>query len=82
MIFDEATSAMDSKSERLIQVALDNLRKEKTIILIAHRLSTVVAADHIVVLDKGKIKEIGSHDELLNKRGLYAQLWQLQSVTT
>jgi len=79
LVFDEATSALDSHSERLIQAALEHLRKDHTILVIAHRLSTVVQADRIVVLDEGQIVEDGTHTELLARGGRYASLWQTQS---
>lgn len=79
LIFDEATSALDSKSERLIQDALDELRQERTLVVIAHRLSTVAAADQIFVLDEGAIVESGTHQEMLHIDGVYAALWRLQS---
>jgi ATP-binding cassette subfamily B protein len=79
LVLDEATSALDSGSERLIQKALWQLMKDKTAIVIAHRLSTIQRMDRIVVLDKGRIIEQGSHDELLKQKGLYARLWAHQS---
>ena len=80
LVLDEATSALDSESELLIQDALWKLMKDKTAIVIAHRLSTIQKMDRIVVLDKGKIVEEGSHKELLkNKNGHYARLWAHQS---
>lgn len=79
IIFDEATSHLDSESERLIQDAFWKYAKGKTTIVIAHRLSTISKADRIVVLDKGKITEIGTHEELLkNKIGIYTRLWDIQ----
>ncbi len=78
LILDEATSHLDSLSESYIQEALTQFGKKKTIILIAHRLSTLMHADQIYVLDKGQIKENGTHDELLTQNGKYAQLWDLQ----
>ena len=78
LILDEATSALDSKSEHQIQEALTRLLKDRTSIVIAHRLSTVVNADKIVVLDRGKIVESGTHTSLLGRRGLYHQLYQEQ----
>lgn len=79
LILDEATSSLDSESERLVQEALEELMKGRTSIIIAHRLSTIREADQIVVIEKGNIKETGSHDELMtNKEGLYRYLSQLQ----
>jgi ABC-type transport system involved in Fe-S cluster assembly fused permease/ATPase subunit len=77
-IFDEATSALDTKTEKLIQDNLERISKNKTTLIIAHRLSTVIHADTILVLDKGVIAEMGSHDDLLAKGCLYAQMWQRQ----
>ena len=74
-ILDEATSYIDSYTERQIQKALDEVLKNRTGIIIAHRLSTIKNADKIIVLDKGEIQEMGSHDELLKNRGLYWKLW-------
>ncbi|MBI5699424.1 ABC transporter ATP-binding protein [Candidatus Saganbacteria bacterium] len=78
LIFDEATSALDAESERLVQEAMDNLMAGRTTLIIAHRLSTVQHADRIVVLDKGKIMEVGKHSELIEKGGLYAKLYEMQ----
>ncbi|HTD97981.1 MAG TPA: ABC transporter transmembrane domain-containing protein [Mucilaginibacter sp.] len=79
LILDEATSSLDSESERLVQEALEELMKNRTSIIIAHRLSTIREADKIIVLEKGTIIESGSHDELLgNEKGLYRYLSQLQ----
>jgi subfamily B ATP-binding cassette protein MsbA len=78
LILDEATSSLDSESEKYIQAALDELIKSRTTLVIAHRLSTIEGADKIVVLDKGKIVEVGSHKELLDKNGYYADLYNLQ----
>ncbi|MDP3371338.1 MAG: ABC transporter ATP-binding protein/permease [Candidatus Paracaedibacteraceae bacterium] len=77
-IFDEATSALDTKTEKLIQENLERISKNKTTLIIAHRLSTVIHADAILVLDKGIVVEQGSHDTLLRKGGMYAQMWQRQ----
>ena len=79
MILDEATSALDTESERLVQVALENMMKNRTSIVIAHRLSTIQNADHIVVMQKGEIIEQGNHTELLNKNGMYKRLVEMQS---
>ena len=78
LILDEATSALDSESEQLVQQALDQLMEGRTSIVIAHRLSTIVNADKIVVMDNGKIVEIGIHKDLLKKNGRYAELYKLQ----
>ena len=78
MILDEATSNLDSVSEKLIKDALNLLMEGKTVFVIAHRLSTVQKADRVVVLEKGKIVEMGTHDELLSKDTLYKKLYDLQ----
>ncbi|MNO85783.1 putative multidrug export ATP-binding/permease protein [compost metagenome] len=78
LIFDEATSALDSRSEKAIQAALDRIQVGRTTLVIAHRLSTVMDADRILVLDAGRIIESGSHRELLAAGGSYAQMWMLQ----
>ncbi|HKB80713.1 MAG TPA: ABC transporter transmembrane domain-containing protein [Thermoanaerobaculia bacterium] len=78
LVLDEATSALDTESERLVQQALSNLMRGRTTLVIAHRLSTVRSADKIVVLDQGAIAEIGRHEELLARRGLYRHLHDLQ----
>lgn len=79
MILDEATSALDTESEKLVQVALENMMQNRTSVVIAHRLSTIQKADTIVVMQKGEIVEQGNHDELLAKNGTYAKLVSLQS---
>jgi subfamily B ATP-binding cassette protein MsbA len=81
LILDEATSALDTESEKLVQDALDHLMKDRTSIIIAHRLSTIRNADEIVVLSKGRIKERGTHEELLALKGMYFNLCSLQGVT-
>jgi ATP-binding cassette subfamily B protein len=79
LVLDEATSSLDSESEKAIQQALHALMEGKTVIAVAHRLSTLREMDRIVVLDGGKIVEDGSHDELIKKKGLYSELWSHQS---
>ena len=79
LVFDEATSSLDSESEQLIQEALWKLIEGRTTIIIAHRLSTVMKADLIVVMDKGKIIESGTHDDLLKRQGIYNKLFEIQS---
>ena len=76
LILDEATSSLDTESERKVRTALENLMQDRTTLVIAHRLSTIQRADAIVVLDKGKIVETGTHNSLLNEKGLYAQLYE------
>jgi len=79
LLLDEATSALDSEIEVVIQQSLYQLMEGKTVIAIAHRLSTIAAMDRLIVIDKGKIIEEGSHSELIRKKGLYARLWKHQS---
>jgi subfamily B ATP-binding cassette protein MsbA len=78
LILDEATSALDTESERLVQEALETLIVDRTVLVIAHRLSTVTNADKIILLDKGEIKEMGTHNELMEKKGLYSNLYNIQ----
>ncbi|MDD4908650.1 MAG: ABC transporter ATP-binding protein, partial [Candidatus Omnitrophica bacterium] len=81
LILDEATSQLDTESERIVQQAIDRLIQGRTVFIVAHRLSTVRMAHQILVLDKGKIVEKGTHEELLKKNGLYSRLYQIQEST-
>jgi ABC-type multidrug transport system ATPase subunit len=78
LILDEATSALDTVSERLVQEAIEELSRDRTTLIIAHRLSTVKRADQIAVLDQGEIVEIGTHEELLAQEGYYAEFCEMQ----
>jgi ATP-binding cassette subfamily B protein len=80
LVLDEATSALDSRTEQAIQETLERIARNRTTIIIAHRLSTVVGADRIAVLENGRVAELGTHDELLEKGGLYADLWYRQAA--
>ena len=79
LILDEATSALDSEVESAIQESLYRLMENKTVIAIAHRLSTIAAMDRLIVLDNGRIAEQGTHQELIARGGIYAQLWAHQT---
>jgi ATP-binding cassette subfamily B (MDR/TAP) protein 1 len=74
LLLDEATSALDNESESIVQAALDKARQGRTTIIVAHRLSTILNADVIFAFDKGQIAEFGTHDELMQRRGIYYQL--------
>jgi ABC-type transport system involved in Fe-S cluster assembly fused permease/ATPase subunit len=78
LILDEATSALDIHTEREIQAALERISSDRTTLIIAHRLSTVIHADEIIVLDEGRIVERGTHGELIDRDGLYASMWNRQ----
>src|SRR5205085_10284675 len=78
LIFDEATSALDSRAEKAIQAELERISEGRTTLVIAHRLSTVMDADQILVLQGGRIVERGSHQQLLDAQGEYARMWALQ----
>ncbi|WP_335872495.1 ABC transporter ATP-binding protein [Bacillus sp. 2205SS5-2] len=82
LILDEATSALDLESEHLIQEALENLVHSRTTLIVAHRLSTITHADRIILMDNGRIAEIGKHDELMKKKGQYYKLFQVQQLDT
>lgn len=81
MVLDEATSALDTKSEKLVQTALENMMANRTSIIIAHRLSTIQSVDKIIVMDSGKIIEAGSHQELMDKKGVYSNLVSMQNFS-
>lgn len=80
LILDEATSALDSESERLVQDAIANVMKDRTSVVIAHRLSTIQDADKIIVLEKGRIVQVGNHQELLKSEGPYRKFVEMQTV--
>jgi ATP-binding cassette subfamily B protein len=82
MLFDEATSALDTHTEREIQESLRDVSRNRTTLVIAHRLSTVVDCDEIIVLDDGRIIERGRHEELLSREGAYAAMWRKQQQAT
>lgn len=78
ILLDEATSSLDPENELIIQEAISNLIKNKTVIVVAHKLRSVMGADKIVVLNKGKVEEVGKHEELIKNNGLYKELWNYQ----
>jgi ATP-binding cassette subfamily B protein len=79
LIFDEATSSIDNQTELLIQIALNEISKNRTTIVIAHRLSTVRNADNIIVIENGDIAESGNHNQLINNNNIYKKLWDIQT---
>ena len=78
LVLDEATSSLDNRSEALIQDAIEKLMKNRTTFIVAHRLSTIHKADQIIVLEKGRIVETGQHEELMNNKSLYYNLYKLK----
>ncbi len=80
LLLDEATSALDTQSEKLVQISLENLMRGRTTLVIAHRLSTIINSDKIIVMDKGRIIEVGNHNELIQKQGVYSNLVKLQTL--
>ena len=80
LILDEATSSLDSKTEMLIQKAIESLIRDKTVFVVAHRLSTIKNADRIVVIENGEVKEQGALQELLEKKGRFYHYWELQKL--
>jgi subfamily B ATP-binding cassette protein MsbA len=81
-VLDEATSALDLHSEHLVQESLARLAKARTTIIVAHRLSTITHADQIFLIDHGEVKEQGTHEELMAKDGMYAQLFNVQNLSS
>ena len=79
-MLDEPTSALDSLSEHYIQLALEDLLKDKTVLVIAHRLATIKKLDRILVISEGEIQESGTHEELIKQNGLYQELWKQQEL--
>ena len=81
LLLDEATSSLDPENEVEVQRAIEALVKGRTVIMIAHKLKTIAGADQIIVLDQGEVKEVGTHQELMDKHGLYRHLWDIQQTT-
>lgn len=81
LLLDEATSSLDPENEVEVQQAIEELVKDRTVVMIAHKLKTIAGADQIIVLDQGEIKEVGTHEELLKKAGIYRRLWDIQQTT-
>ena len=79
LLLDEPTASLDADNEVMVQRALDEIARERTVVMIAHRLKTVRGAEQILVLEDGKIMEQGTHDQLAGENGLYARLWELQN---
>lgn len=82
LLLDEATSSLDPENERDVQQAIEELVKGRTVIMIAHKLKTIAGADKILLLDRGKITEQGTHRELMEKNGLYARMWNVQQESS
>jgi ABC-type multidrug transport system fused ATPase/permease subunit len=80
LVLDEATSALDLESEHLIQESLEKLAKDRTTLIVAHRLSTITHADQIVLIEHGEIKEKGTHEQLIQQAGAYARLYNVQNL--
>ena len=79
LILDEATSNVDNETEAALQRSIDKISEDRTTLIIAHRLSTIRNADTIIVLDSGSISEVGTHDQLIEKSGIYSRLWAVQT---
>ena len=79
MIFDDSLSAVDAETDAKIRASLKDNISESTVILISHRITTLMAADHIIVLDKGRVVEEGTHEQLLEKQGIYHRIYEMQS---
>lgn len=79
MLLDEPTASLDADNEAMVQKALDEISRERTVIMIAHRLKTVRSAKQILVIENGRITQRGTHDQLVGTKGLYSRLWELQN---